>query len=109
MKRANGLDVNGNPLTVRGGIADILAPLESGRILMVYSGVLHHIQIPGESRWPKLFKTIRARLEILEIDAYKASVASEAGDRDFRKALIQDLTRRRDLHCPPLEDPSLRT
>ena len=109
MKRADGLDATGRPLTVRGGIADILEPLENGRILMVYSGGLHHIQIPGESRWPKLFKTIRANLEILEIDAYKASVANEAGDGDFRKALIQDLTRRRDLHCPPLEDPSLRT
>lgn len=108
MKRADGLDANGRPMTVRGGIADILAPLESGRIMMVYSGGLHHIQIPGESRWPKPFKKIRARLEIMEIDAYKASIASEARDGDFRRAVVNDLTARRDLHCPALEDPSLK-
>ncbi len=109
MKRADGLDASGRPMTIRGGIADILEPLDSGRILMVYSGGLHHIQVPGESRWPKLFKTVRARLELMEIQDYKAGVMAASEDGDLRKALIKDLTARRDLHCPALEDPSLKT
>ncbi|HEX9163799.1 MAG TPA: 1-acyl-sn-glycerol-3-phosphate acyltransferase, partial [Thermoanaerobaculia bacterium] len=47
MKRANGLDANGNPMTVRGGIADILLAVKEGRMLLAYSGGLHHVQIPG--------------------------------------------------------------
>ncbi len=109
MKRADGLDASGRPMTIRGGIADILEPLESGRILMVYSGGLHHIQTPGQSRWPKLFKTVRARLELIEIQDYKASVLANAEGNDFRKALIKDLTARRDQHCPALEDASIKT
>ena len=108
MKRADGLDAGGHPMTIRGGIADILAPLDSGRILLVYSGGLHHIQIPGQSRWPKPFKRIRARLELMEIADYKAAVAASYPDDKFRKAIIKDLTARRDRHCPELEDPSLK-
>ena len=44
MKRANGLDVQGNPMTVRGGIADILLAVKEGRMLVGYSGGLHHVQ-----------------------------------------------------------------
>ncbi len=108
MKREDGLDSAGRPMTIRGGIADILEPLESGRILMVYSGGFHHIQIPGQGRWPKLFKTVRARLELMEIQDYKASVMAASEGKDFRKALINDLTTRRNQHCPDLEDPSLK-
>lgn len=108
MKRADGLDAVGRPMTVRGGIADILGPLDSGRILLVYSGGLHHIQVPGHCRWPRLFKTVKARLELLEIDAYKKSLSSLAEDGDFKRAIIADLTARRDLHCPDLEDPTLK-
>ena len=74
----------------------------------MYSGGFHHIQVPGESRWPKLFKPVRARLEILEIDAYKKSIEGEVSQGNFRQAVIRDMTRRRDLNCPPLEDPSLK-
>ncbi len=109
MKRADGLDNTGRPMTMRGGIADILGPLDSGRMLIVYSGGLHHIQIPGQSRWPKLFKTVRARLELMEIKDYKASVMAASEGFDFQKALIKDLTARRDQYCPDLEDPSLKT
>ncbi|MEN8165279.1 MAG: hypothetical protein ABFS37_14205, partial [Acidobacteriota bacterium] len=108
MKRADGLDASGRPMTVRGGIADILGPLESGRVLLVYSGGFHHIQIPGQCRWPKLFKPVRAQLELMEIDAYKKSVMAASSDGDFRRAIIKDLTARRDLHCPGLEDHSLK-
>ncbi|RLE27080.1 MAG: hypothetical protein DRJ65_03875 [Acidobacteria bacterium] len=109
MKRADGLDNTGRPMTMRGGIADILEPLDSGRMLIVYSGGFHHIQVPGQSRWPKLFKTVRGRLELLEIQDYKASVSAASEGLNFRKALIKDLTARRDQHCPDLEDPSLKT
>lgn len=109
MKRADGLDATGRPMTIRGGIADILEPLDSGRMLVVYSGGLHHIQVPGQSRWPKLFKTVRARLELMEIQGYKTTIMASSSDGDFKKALIKDLTTRRDQHCPALEDPSLKT
>ena len=48
MKRLNGLDSNGQPMTVRGGIADILETIERGPMLVAYSGGLHHVQAPGE-------------------------------------------------------------
>ncbi|RLE32618.1 MAG: hypothetical protein DRJ61_09040, partial [Acidobacteria bacterium] len=65
--------------------------------------------IPGQSRWPKLFKTVRARLELMEIKDYKASVMAASEGFDFQKALIKDLTAHRDQYCPDLEDPSLKT
>ena len=108
MKRRDGLDSQGRPMTIKGGIADILEPIEKGRILLLYSGGFHHIQAPGERYFPKLFKTIRARLEIIELDRYKREVMANADGEEFREALIKDLTRRRDLHCPGLEDPSLK-
>src|SRR5690606_9625185 len=48
MKRRNGLGKEGKPMSVRGGVADILERLEQGKLLFVYSGGLHHIQCPGE-------------------------------------------------------------
>jgi 1-acyl-sn-glycerol-3-phosphate acyltransferase len=108
MKRRDGLDSKGRSMTVRGGIADILEPLDEGRILLLHSGGFHHIQAPGESRLPKLFKTIRARLELLDLARYKQGILDSRADGDFRKGLIDDLTRRRDEHCPGLEDPSLK-
>lgn len=97
MKRPGGLDSHGRPMTVRGGIADILEALPDGRMLAVYSGGLHHIQAPGE-RLPRLFRTIRARLEVFDIAEYKAEMKTR-GD-DFRRAVIDDLTRRRDQYAP---------
>ena len=58
MKRANGLDAQGKPMTVRGGIADIVETMGDGRMLLAYSGGLHHIQVPGQGL-PRLFKTIQ--------------------------------------------------
>jgi len=100
MKRANGLDSAGRPMTVRGGIADILENLHSGRLLLLYSGGLHHIQVPGQTL-PRLFKTLHVRMELIEVEDYKATLKS--AETDFRSAVIKDLTARRDLHCPELE------
>jgi len=102
MKRANGFDSSGRPMTVRGGIADILENLHDGRLLMLYSGGLHHIQVPGQ-RFPKLFKTLHVRMELIDTVDYKASITEKFPDQDFRSAVIQDLTERRDTHCPVME------
>lgn len=100
MKRANGLDSDGKPMTVRGGIADILETIGEGRMLLAYSGGLHHVQVPGQGL-PRLFKTIRMRLEVVEIGAYRAVRMEEGGGpRGFRRAVAQDLEKRRDLYCP---------
>jgi len=99
MKRATGLDSQGKPMTVRGGIADILETMGEGRMLLAYSGGLHHIQAPGD-RFPRLFKPIRLRLEIVDMAGYRAARLEEAGAKGFRRAVTRDLERRRDLYCP---------
>jgi len=97
MKRANGLDLHGNPMTVRGGIADILLALKRGRMLLAYSGGLHHVQIPG--RVPRIFKTVRLRGENLEIADYIDAMMAN-GPEQFKRNVIKDLERRRDAYCP---------
>jgi len=99
MKRADGLDSEGREMTVRGGIADILDVLPDGRMLMVYSGGLHHIQVPGELL-PTPFKTVRVRMEMIDIPTYKEDLKRDYPDLKFRGAVIADLTRRRDEYCP---------
>jgi len=103
MKRANGLDSQGKPMTVRGGIADILESIGDGRMLLAYSGGLHHVQVPGE-RWPRLWKTIRMRLEVLDLGVYHRELLAQAGPEGFKRAVIADLERRRDENCPPPEN-----
>jgi hypothetical protein len=98
MKRANGLDKDGNPMTVRGGIADLVRGIPDGYMLIAYSGGLHHVQAPGE-RLPRLFKKIQLRLELLDIAAYRESLVEQAGRHGFKLAMIRDLEARRDLHC----------
>ena len=97
MKRATGLDLHGNPMTVRGGIADVLQAIGEGRMLLAYSGGLHHVQVPG--RIPNVFKTVRMRLEIVEISNYIGEM-SQGGADEFKKNVRLDLDRRRDFYCP---------
>ena len=97
MKRANGLDLHGNPMTVRGGIADILLALKEGRMLLAYSGGLHHVQVPGHI--PNVFKTVRLRVEVVEIADYIREQMAD-GPENFKRNVIRDLERRRDLYCP---------
>jgi len=104
MMRPNGLDAEGKPMTVRGGIADIIRSIPSGYMLMVYSGGLHHIQAPGELL-PRPFKTVRLRLELIDIAAYREELMEKAGTEGFKRAVIEDMERRRDTHCP--SDPPL--
>lgn len=98
MKRANGLDLHGKPMTVRGGIADILNAVKDGRMLFAYSGGLHHVQVPGHL--PNVFKTVRMRIENLEIADYIAERLREGGPENFKKNVMKDLDRRRDEYAP---------
>ena len=102
MKRPSGLDLQGNPMTVRGGIADVLDGVRTGNMLLAYSGGLHHVQVPGQT-FPKLFQTIRIRLDIVDIADYVQSMGIDGDPAAYKVAVIQDLERRRDLHCPTLE------
>ncbi len=98
MMRRSGLDKHGKPMTVRGGIADILPLLTSGKILFVYSGGLHHVQAPGD-KLPKVFKKIKANLELLDIEHYKQQLASDSHSV-FKQNVIADLEKRIKLHVP---------
>jgi 1-acyl-sn-glycerol-3-phosphate acyltransferase len=100
MKRPNGLDSQGQPMTVRGGIADILEAIPEGPMLLAYSGGLHHVQAPGE-HLPRPFRKIRIAIERVDIAEYRAARMAEAGsEAGFKRAVVNDLNRRRDLHCP---------
>lgn len=100
MMRRTGLDSEGKPMSVRGGVVDILEPLDSGNMLIAYSGGLHHVQAPGDA-YPKLFKTIRMAFEQLPIKEYKASLPPNL---DFRDAVINDMERRMKAHTPKESD-----
>jgi 1-acyl-sn-glycerol-3-phosphate acyltransferase len=103
MMRRNGLDSHGQPMTVRGGIADILEAIPDGRMLLAYSGGLHHVQAPGD-RLPRVFRRIWLNLEAVDISDYRAARRGEAQtDAGFKRAVVDDLERRRDLYCPTPE------
>jgi len=97
MKRETGLDLQGNRMTVRGGVADVLLAIQHGRVLIAYSGGLHHVQIPG--RIPNLFETVRMRIENLEIADYIAEQMAKGGPDQFKKNVMRDLEARRDANC----------
>ncbi|HEX7829190.1 MAG TPA: 1-acyl-sn-glycerol-3-phosphate acyltransferase [Thermoanaerobaculia bacterium] len=98
MKRANGLDLHGRPMSVRGGVADILNAVKEGRMLIAYSGGLHHVQVPGH--FPRIFKTVRLRVENLEIKDYIAEMLARGGEEEFKKNVMKDLDWRRDHYAP---------
>lgn len=98
MKRQNGLDLQGKPMTVRGGIADILHAVKEGRMLIAYSGGLHHVQIPGHM--PRVFKTVRLRVENVDIADYIAEMLRRGGEEEFKRNVMKDLDWRRDTFAP---------
>ena len=81
-------------MTVRGGIADIVSSIPEGRMLLTYSAGLHHVQTPGQPI-PRVFKTLRMRLEAVDIAAYRRQLMDRCGPHGFKKALIRDLEARR--------------
>ena len=97
MKRRGGLDKHGKPMTLRGGIVEVLERKSEGTMLLVYSEGLHHVQAPGEG-FPRLFKLVRARLEEIPVERYKKAMGH--GTPEFRANVIADLAARRDRHCP---------
>jgi 1-acyl-sn-glycerol-3-phosphate acyltransferase len=94
MMRKDGLDKHGKPMSVKGGVADILEKLDSGKMLIAYSGGLHHVQAPGE-KLPRIFKTIDVAFEQLNIADYK----KQLNGSDFRSAVIADLEERKKKYC----------
>jgi hypothetical protein len=96
MKRRDGLDKHGRPMTVKGGIVEVLERYQDGTMMILYSGGLHHVQHPGEG-FPRMFKKVRARLECVRIAEYKKELAH--GTPEFRANVMNDLERRRDLYC----------
>ncbi len=67
-------------------------------MLAAYSGGLHHVQHPGHV--PTLFKTVRMRIENLDIAAYIAEQMAKGGAEQFKRNVIRDLEQRRDAYCP---------
>lgn len=94
MKRKNGLDKHGKPMSVQGGIADILHHMSDGKALFVYSGGLHHIQSPGQI-FPKIFKRVRVNLELINIEQYKQLIEEKSCTlKEFRRNLVDDLNQK---------------
>jgi hypothetical protein len=104
MKRLDGLDKHGKLMTVRPGVADVIERIDDGDMLVMHSGGLHHVFAPGW-KFPRPFKTIRFRFELLPIGEYKRFLG--AGTDGFRKRVIADLENRRDRNCflPATREP----
>jgi len=104
MKRRSGLDSQGRPMTVRGGIADILESIPGGRLLLGYSQGLHHVHAPGDRR-VRLFRRVVIRAETVDIAAYREEIFREHGAEEFKLGVVEDMTRRRDALCPGCGEP----
>lgn len=103
MKRPNGLDLNGNKMTVKGGVADVLSVLKGGQMIVAYSGGLHHIHAPGEKAY-RFFKTIKLNLDVLPIDSFNNQFALPIGSEEWKKAVIADLQHRLETKVPALDE-----
>ncbi len=97
MKRPNGLDRYGKPMTVRGGVADIIESIDEGHMVLCLSGGLHHVQAPGQF-FPKLFKTIEMNFSYINIKEYKSKFPGNPRERKIK--IVQDLQNRLETHCP---------
>jgi 1-acyl-sn-glycerol-3-phosphate acyltransferase len=102
MKRLDGLDKEGRAMSVRGGIADIMQGMTEGKMLVAYSGGLHHVQAPGQ-HLPRIFRTLRMRLQEIDIAAYKNELDTEGDSQGFKQKVKRDLEARRDRYCPAEE------
>lgn len=98
MKRASGLDAEGRPMTVRGGVADIMRGMDRGRILFGYMAGLHHVQIPGQ-RFPRLFRRLEMTLEAVDLEDYKRVIGPDLGPRTFKREIKRDLEERKARWC----------
>jgi 1-acyl-sn-glycerol-3-phosphate acyltransferase len=103
MKRKNGLDLNGNKMTVKSGIAEVLEGLPSGKMVIAYSGGLHHVHVPGEKAC-HFFKTLKMNLELLDISDYRNMFSKPIGSEEWRKSVIADLQHRLETKVPVLDE-----
>jgi hypothetical protein len=101
MMRKGGLDLEGNKMTVRGGVTDILKGLDKGQMVIAYSGGLHHIQVPGET-FPRFFKTLKMDIETFEIAEYKALFSSPVGSEEWKKEVLDDMQWRLETKPPKI-------
>ena len=98
MMRKNGLDKDGKPMSIRSGFVDILQKLNQGNILFIVSGGLHHIQAPGD-KLPKIFKTIKVNMEIVNLPSYKQQFnCTDKGE--FKAKVMADVTHRLQNNIP---------
>lgn len=100
MMRRDGRDHEGKPMTMRGGIADILLTIPEGKMLLAYSGGLHQVQAPGD-HLPRLFREVRMNFERVDVASYREAMMERGGGEEgFRQAVKDDLQERRDRFCP---------
>jgi 1-acyl-sn-glycerol-3-phosphate acyltransferase len=98
MMREPGLDKHGKPMSVRGGIVDVIENVHFGELVLLYSGGLHHVHKPGDL-FPRPFKTIKLNIERVQIPLYKATYAT-LDSKARKKAIVQDLESRLKQHRP---------
>lgn len=92
MMREPGLDKHGRPMSVRGGIVDVIENVHFGEMLLLYSGGLHHVHKPGDA-FPRPFQTIKLNIDRVQIPLYKATYAG-LDSKARKKAIVQDLESR---------------
>ena len=63
-------------MTIKGGFSEILDEMNEGKLMIAYSGGLHHIQSPGQF-FPRLFKTVTAKVEMWDSEEYKKAFKVE--------------------------------
>lgn len=97
MKRRNGLDLNGKPMTVKSGFTDVIEQINEGNMIIAYSGGLHHVQVPGQ-KLPRLFKTLKLNLELIDIEEYKSRFNTEG--IQWKKDVVADFQHRLENNCP---------
>lgn len=97
MKRPNGLDKFGKPMTVKPGIADIILAIPEGGMILCLSGGLHHIQKPGEL-FPRFFKTLRMNLIYLDLKEYRAKFTGTPLEK--KHMITKNLQRYLETSCP---------
>lgn len=99
MKRRNGFDLQGNKMTVKSGVADILARLDGGKMLIACSGGLHHVHAPGEKRY-RFFQTLKLNVFEFDIASYDALFEGERGSEAWVKSVVADMQYRLENDCP---------
>ena len=94
MKRLDGLDKSGKPMTIKTGVVDLLERYRGKKMVLVYSSGLHHVLPPGK-HVPKIFQPILAKTELLSVDSYLKQFEGQ----HLNESVPKDLEERRDRYC----------